>query len=174
MSQINRPPRGLQDLLGSQNLGQNPADLAVIVQPTVDMLPYWAIEAQLVFAQTAGNLGAPAAVINSYTVPNGEIWFPITMSGQGAYNAPADQGGFHLETVRSAPLGGSLSQPVILASVVGPAGLVIGHQFSVAFSWPRLVGYPSGCLFRSVTDFNVVGVGPTVCETSLHYLRLRA
>jgi hypothetical protein len=37
MSQINRPPQGLQFLLGSQNFGVNPNELITTIQPTVDV-----------------------------------------------------------------------------------------------------------------------------------------
>lgn len=41
MSQINRPPGGLQQLLGSQNFGKNPDQLAQTVQPTLDLFPFF-------------------------------------------------------------------------------------------------------------------------------------
>lgn len=41
MSRINRPPFGLQQLLGSQNFGKNPPDLAQVVQPTIDLTPFY-------------------------------------------------------------------------------------------------------------------------------------
>jgi hypothetical protein len=37
VSQINRPPQGLQYLLGSQNFGVNPNELITTIQPTVDV-----------------------------------------------------------------------------------------------------------------------------------------
>lgn len=40
-SQINRPPLGLQQLLGSQNFGQNPPELKADVQSTVELLPFY-------------------------------------------------------------------------------------------------------------------------------------
>jgi len=41
MSQINRPPLGLQNLLGSQNFGDNPRELAGAVAPTLDMMSFY-------------------------------------------------------------------------------------------------------------------------------------
>lgn len=41
MSQINRPPIGLQQLLGSQNFGDNPDDLRQGVVPTIDLTPFY-------------------------------------------------------------------------------------------------------------------------------------
>lgn len=41
MSRINRPPLGLQQILGSQNFGVNPTELKQDVQPTVDLLPFY-------------------------------------------------------------------------------------------------------------------------------------
>lgn len=41
MSQVNRPPTGLQQLLGSQNFGDNPDQLLNEVRPTLDLLPMY-------------------------------------------------------------------------------------------------------------------------------------
>lgn len=78
MSQINRPPIGLQSLLGSKNFGQNPSDLSQQVLPTVDLFPFWATQ-QLRFAKeeqtTAGGDNAPVVSIQ---VPEGETWAVIS------------------------------------------------------------------------------------------------
>ena len=44
MSKINRPPVGLQFLLGSQNFGENPSHLAQQVTPTLDLFEFYATE----------------------------------------------------------------------------------------------------------------------------------
>lgn len=41
MSKINTPPIGLQQLLGSQNFGDNPDDLLQQVRSVVDLIPFW-------------------------------------------------------------------------------------------------------------------------------------
>lgn len=53
MSKINRPPLGLQQLLGSQNFGTNPADLEGKVRPTIELLPFYGAGV-LRHAQTSG------------------------------------------------------------------------------------------------------------------------
>jgi len=78
-SRINRVPRGLQDLLNSVNLGVNPSDLQLTVQPGVDLFPFWASEKLAMY----GEIGvAPAANtdVDTYIIPNGEAWMPITWS----------------------------------------------------------------------------------------------
>ena len=41
MSKINRPPLGLQQLLGSQNFGVNPTELEQSVKGTIDLFPFF-------------------------------------------------------------------------------------------------------------------------------------
>lgn len=175
MSQINRPPRGLQDLLGSLNFGKNPANLDQNVWPGIDMLAFWALDAQFVRRDTGGDLTTPAAVVNSYDVPFGEVWVPITFSCKCAYTNVGDQGGFTLELDRHGPVSGSLpAVGQVLAQADGPPALVIGHVFSASFTWDRPILYPSGTRFRVLTAYNIVAVGPTSATTTLHYLKLVA
>lgn len=63
MTQINRPPLGLQGLLGTQSFGQNPGEALQEVRPIVDMLPFW--QTQLLRAATAvGQRDTPGLINN--------------------------------------------------------------------------------------------------------------
>lgn len=75
MSRINRVPFGLQDLLGSQNFGDNPSELAQVVAPSLDMLPFLSAERmsyEYASASVSGN-----AEIASMVVPEGELWYLV-------------------------------------------------------------------------------------------------
>jgi len=63
MSQINRPPLGLQELLGSQNFGDNPKDLGNLVSPTLDMLPFYGAGA-LKYRSTSGGRNGEGLISN--------------------------------------------------------------------------------------------------------------
>lgn len=65
MSRINRPPNGLQQLLGSQNFGDNPNELEKSVQPTLDMFGFYG--AGLLRQENAGVIqAAPAGPVTGF------------------------------------------------------------------------------------------------------------
>lgn len=65
MSQINRPPTGLQQLLGSQNFGVNPNELERTVQSTVDLVPFLGSQT----LRKASNQGSRATTGEVCTIP---------------------------------------------------------------------------------------------------------
>lgn len=73
MSQINRVPFGLQDLLGSQNFGDNPSELSQVVAPTLDMTPFLTAE-RTSYSYLSLTLAANAE-IGTIVVPEGELWY---------------------------------------------------------------------------------------------------
>ena len=72
MSQINRPPIGLQSLVGSKNFGVNPSDLGQQVLPVVELLPFWASQA-LKFQKLTGTAAGAGSLIEAQ-VPQGKTW----------------------------------------------------------------------------------------------------
>lgn len=72
MSQINRVPQGLQDLLGSKNFGDNPADLGSIVAPTLDLFTFLAGE-RLTWETSVGVVNT-TGITSQFDVPDGELW----------------------------------------------------------------------------------------------------
>mgnify|MGYP000431930982 CR=1 FL=1 len=72
MSQINRPPIGLQGLLGSQNFGTNPSELSQIVSPGIDLFPFWASQG-LKFDKQTGSAAGVGSLIETQ-VPDGKTW----------------------------------------------------------------------------------------------------
>lgn len=107
MSQINRPPLGLQNLLGSQNFGDNPSELAQAVAPTLDLLPFYGA-GLLRLKRSQGNLNAegeitsiefndPVAFVSlagwaqGGASPAGVKQLALTISGPPSDSLPVDQ-----------------------------------------------------------------------------------
>lgn len=76
MSQINRPPIGLQSLLGSKNFGSNPNELSGAVLPMVDLFPFWGSQV-LKFGKDE-QTGSGTAIAAELEIPSGKTWAVIT------------------------------------------------------------------------------------------------
>lgn len=91
MSQINRPPIGLQQLLGSQNFGDNPPQLGGVVAPTLDLLPFYGA-GTIRYKQTSGarvNTGiiSSVPVFGQIAILQVAAWTSGAIStGAGAYD----------------------------------------------------------------------------------------
>lgn len=74
MSRVNKAPIGLQNLLGSQNFGDNPAELAPAIVPTLDMWNF------LNYAESRAGWGSSVVLADgtvtytAMTVPQNERW----------------------------------------------------------------------------------------------------
>lgn len=83
MSRIQSPPRGLQDLLGTQNFGQNPNELSQTVVPVVNMGNFYQLDKTFTPRQTVNFPVSPGvqpgdrAVIE---VPAGQMWYVWKLS----------------------------------------------------------------------------------------------
>jgi len=75
MSQINRVPFGLQDLLASKNFGDNPNDLAQVVAPVLDIEKYFETERYSYYHGADVIPGGTTALVDTTRVPEGELWF---------------------------------------------------------------------------------------------------
>lgn len=98
MSQINRVPQGLQDLLGSKNFGDNPAELSQVVAPTTDLSKFYEAERRSWFQPiTSINMTAEGA-ITSLAVPEGQLWFVQAIGTRWSVQgiAPATPMGFRV------------------------------------------------------------------------------
>lgn len=148
MSQINRVPQGLQDLLGSQNFGDNPSELGSVVAPTLDLERLLFAERRWFSYKLAANVAVDGS-FNVHTVPAGELWLVencavgVTLAGvggswQGVFGVSATQ----LTNVDTA---GALSVPVAgLGQLNANAGAIIGTGQAVfSHSFPKpLPFYP--------------------------------
>lgn len=77
MSQINRPPTGLQQLLGSQNFGVNPDNLARDVMGVVNLYPFYAAQT----LRKAENIGARSTTGEVCRIP---FFGDVALLGVGA------------------------------------------------------------------------------------------
>jgi len=78
MSQINRPPIGLQSLFGSKNFGQNPSELSQIVSPSVDLFTFLAQQELRFLKESVTTAGFDSVV--EIQVPDNQIWAVLTVS----------------------------------------------------------------------------------------------
>jgi len=132
MSRINRVPYGLQELLGSTAQGDNPSELLQEVRPAFDIEPYWHADRVVSTDGSVAAIGIGAGL--AFTVPAGEYWVPIMLSGQYAMLA-ADVCGFSL-TVRTLPASTTVfiaSSGVITAAV--DTNLHVSHDFVKSTLW---------------------------------------
>ncbi len=78
-TKINQASIGLQALLGTQSFGDNPDALSQVAIPSVDLLPFLgAHRVQSTRGSASRSLAGFASVV---TVPEGEHWLPIYLSG---------------------------------------------------------------------------------------------
>lgn len=133
MSKINRPPLGLQQLLGSQNFGQNPTELEGSVRPSLDLLPFYG--APLLSSRTTEGVRATEGLITSIVFDrrvlllgatftcqlgsNGNYEAAITLNNVGGENPPDGHLIFEkaigsYTTTNYFACGGMLPQPIIV------------------------------------------------------------
>ena len=74
MSLISGFPRGLLDLLGSQNFGEAPRELGNVVFPVADITDLYLLSKKSVDVVIANPLTNGTNTANSLLVPNGEVW----------------------------------------------------------------------------------------------------
>ncbi len=80
MTQINRVPRGLQDLLNTQSFGKNPDQLGQVVQPVLDISAFYRAEKLEVVRTQKDNLAVGDEILTQ--IPVGENWFVVAF-GRG-------------------------------------------------------------------------------------------
>lgn len=90
MSKINKPPLGLQDLLGSQSFGTNPGDLLQGVRPSLDMVPFWLWQ-NLEYAQDSATATpiVPGNDVVTIAVPQNELWIPWGITAEMSFGGNA-------------------------------------------------------------------------------------
>lgn len=180
MSQISRVPKGLQDLLGSKNFGDNPSELGGVVAPTLDMFPFLAAERFDAVLQedfpltTAIGDGTFAQVV----VPDGEFWLldsigagikpdagtPITAGDSVSISAL-------ISRLNASTLPGNNHPLMHILDYVNVAGA--GVQESWLIQYPRLIPVTPGSLISFVaTQVNITGLGIMNLDSSLFFYRL--
>lgn len=112
MTNINRLPTGLQDLLQSKSLGQNPNDLVQTVQPTIAMLEFYLQDVPFnVWNVTSAFNGAGTTQIND--VADNEMWIVYTARLRAFPFAVGQHSfGFNLVGIPASPVGLTNEVPI--------------------------------------------------------------
>lgn len=169
MSVINRLPKALQEFLGNTQAGVNPSELTQVVSPGFDMTPHWSVD-QMQWQSVVGvvtTVGNAATI----TVPQGEVWRPLHLTG---YMAGLDEGddirleiGLFSQNFTRFPLkmGDSYSQPAIGIGV---------DRYSLGHSWSMVELYPPGWKFYAAANaINFTAPSENI-TCSLIYIRMKA
>lgn len=73
-SPINRVPSGLLGFLDIKNFGQNPTDINQVVQPHLDLHPYYSASNRRKISSASLNLIANDVALSSLIVPANKAW----------------------------------------------------------------------------------------------------
>lgn len=81
-AKINRVPDGLQGILDSKTLGENPDDLLGDIRPTLDLRSLFLANAGIRGDAATASVSAASLgmVVAPVTVPSGELWFVVSVS----------------------------------------------------------------------------------------------
>lgn len=105
MGAINRVPFGLQSLLGSQNFGKNPAELAETTIPTLELDKF--LNYELLDSAWSSSIFAVANDVITHEVPEGEAWQPLHVASHIIGIAAGERFSFKTRLILGA--GGSLA-----------------------------------------------------------------
>jgi len=150
MSQINQPPVGLQSLLGTKNFGKNPDDLSQIVQPTVDMFPFWASQKIRYIQEQTTTAGAGSTI--ETIVPDGETWLVLSAAYGTEILTTSDDMNQHVaidETIAG-------TQFFVVASKDRLNMVPVGQFYYTVWAPPTPWYLPAGYVIRGINGgFNV-------------------
>lgn len=177
MSRINRVPEGLQSLLGSQNLGNNPSNFAETAIPVVPLDKFFSpgIMGRETAAVAANGIGAEVLI----TVPQGQVWEPIVLRGSvgNTFNA-GGRATVKLAVQFPDPTGLSGGGLVIQDLKYSDAPTILDGastavSYGTTYTWSKNVMYGPGTQFRvSIVDLLLTGASVTLAS-SVHFLRYR-
>lgn len=175
MSRINAIPEGLLDLLGLKTLGKNPQQLEDDVQSIVDIGPLY--QARSVEHFGANPTFNTPGTIAQVTVPVGEVWIPISMSGEVNVPATNERATIALEMDGFVEASESTNATVHLLAESGDRQQqtgVAGEFYGVHYQWSGTFAAKFETRFLwSITAENISGT-PATLNASLLFVRLRA
>lgn len=142
MPKINTPPLGFQDVLGSKNFGANPDNFLQDVRPSLEMLPFYAVQ-KLQVERTTGSattVSSPNQV--AITIPAGEVW--LVQSINASVNVGA--------AVECAPICSLRALPGQVAGTAHPLAAGIIQPLLGGESYPINYTPPQPLLLESDTE----------------------
>jgi len=168
MSRINRVPRGLQDLLGSTNQGDNPSELLGDVRAGFDIFPFWGAERLKAITNFTANLSAATTL--DHAVPEGRVWLPVAMSTEVTNPGfPALEVSIIHELLNiNSDAGGTNIIPID----GWDKRVFTGQPFSMTFAtqFPQQFLVSGGSIFRSACLYALnTGVTATMKHSILYY-----
>lgn len=169
-SGINRAPLGLQSLLDTKSLGQNPDALSELVRPIVDLGPFWwaqrrwrAIEAEAATAAIGGILGT------RITIPNQEVWLVPSLSARLVSGGAEGRVGFHVRALIDSPVGAA-AQTALASWYNNNQFGALGETVQSVYTAPYPMLFPAGTVFEIFNGFTLAAAGTfrlSVCALNL-------
>lgn len=176
-SQITRVLFGLQDLLGSKNFGDNPAEFGEIVIPTLEMFPFLSTERSVITSTDVVTL-VDEGDIGSMVVPQGELWLLqqvgvyVNASTSAVLTLGASWHTFDNQS-HADPSGDPVDRPAGLGSVFGAQSSMTNGSLSLTREYAL---YPlksqEGIQFEMVRASGVGGAAPIDVNGFARYVRL--
>lgn len=173
MSQINRVPQGLQDLLLSKSFGKNPNELLQQVQPGVDLTRFWIVD-RLTELRPATHTVIANGIQTAIEIPEGEAWIPINWSSTMTLQTAADVANWSMY-IRNMP-NKDPATTAALTAVVAWRDLVTAaltpETFRAAYTFPQFYLFPSTTQFQIRVDQHTHSLAEPELAQSLLYVRL--
>lgn len=175
MSRVNRVPFGLQDLLGSQNFGDNPSDFAQTIAPTIDMFPFLAQE-RITEWVSATSPVTSSATFAQVSVPQGELWLLDSVGCRFKETGVAPSGTrLDMSVSYQYPPNSSLPNDLHpLAHFMEYFSVDLAQDFIFyTHEFPRLLPMSGGILFQFKASVTAITTGQFDSKGFIRYYRLK-
>lgn len=171
-SGINRAPLGLQSLLGTKALGQNPDALSELVRPIVDLAPFWWAQQRWQVSQTVdpGTFAVGEITSLRITVPQNEVWLVPYAHMRAIYGVATTKSGFHISTLIDSTLGAAGECALAEWYFNNTCDNALDTQYCV-YQPPYPMFWPAGTVFTGFND-RALGIG-AIWNLSVTRLPLR-
>lgn len=152
MAQMNRIPRGLTALLDIRQQGTTPREIAEFLQPTIDLLAFYALEKGLKENTVAGAIGAIGATL-TIPVPASEAWLIYAASAEFTYNGATKNAGISIRLIDLPLRGGGAGDTVLARDTLNDGRSASGAGKKVAAYVPGVTTIiPGGAAIAARLD----------------------
>lgn len=172
---INRLARGLLDLLGNTNQGDNPSELLAQVRPSIDLGELYMSERITLFSQTGAiNNGVPALDFSA-EVPAGEIWLLRSLAYTIIVDTAGDAVHASLRMLNFPNLveetAGAFNVHQLKSQLLGGATSAAGDIETIHYQWNPPLACVGGIRLQANAD-RVNVTAQTLTRGTLLYTRL--
>ena len=174
MSRINRPPIGLQYVMGNTNFGDNPSELSGITAPVVDLMPFFGVEL-IDFEYNSANVSSGAGATR-IEVPENELWLVKQIVGFiASAPTPGDTASISLfleNPIRKNPL---IAPAIDYCLAVGETCTfaTIPDDCGCAVQFPELLPVPSGVTIKARPGNMVLTTGVVALDLHVMFYRIK-